>query len=326
MQVYAAGEGEEEDRMPDVAVHYSFGQQVIGALPPTIVSRIRLDPFTFALFGPDPWFVFRPWKEKRGRMMHTRKTGAFLSGLAERARQERGTEAGEQLFSYLAGFLCHYTLDACAHPYIIWQTTEVCRRKGAHRAFEHTMDVLEVTRAGFWQGAHPVTARYLPPLQLPPEMKQGLETVYGSVYGWNKAWSEVNRSYSLFRLAYRWMEKPGGAAALLARGPGGDLMRSLAYSESYFEGQDVENTQRAEWHYAYNPERTSRMSFSDLRREAGEAAVRMIMAVRAYVEGTSEDPAALREIIGNRSYLSGLDVDDPRNWNVRDLLPAILTS
>ncbi len=29
----------------------------------------------------------------------------------------------------------------------------------------------------------------------------------------------------------------------------------------------------------------------------------------------------LRERLGNRSYLSGLDVEDPRNWQVRSLMP-----
>ena len=312
--------------MPDVAVHYAYGQRVRQALPAQIGQHLLQVPYEFALYGPDPWFLFRPWKEKRGRMMHTRKTGAFLTRLAEQARRERGSEAGEQLFSYLAGFLCHYTLDAWTHPYIIWQTTAVCTRKEAHRAFEHTLDMREMARSGAWQGSHPVTDRYLSEMRLPDDMRAGLDAVYGAVYGWHHAWAEVNRSYRWFRLAYRWMEKPGGAAARLARGPGGDMMRSLAYSESYFANEDVENTQRAEWHYAYNPEKTSRMTFAELAQAALEDAVRMICAARAYVEGPTEDSSALREVFGNRSYLSGLDADDPRNWNVRGLLPAVMPS
>ena len=312
--------------MPDVAIHYAYGQEVMGALDGETAGKIRKDPFTFALYGPDPWFVFKPWKEKRGRMMHTRKTGAFLTALAEEARRERGSEAGEQIFSYLAGFLCHYTLDTCTHPYIIWQTTAVCSRKGAHRAFEHTLDTREMNRAGKGQGKHPVTEGYLPKIQLPPEMKAGLERAYGAVYGWNRAWREVNGSYRFFRFCYRLMENPKGAAALLARGLGGDNMKSLAYSESYFGDADVENTLGQEWRHPYDTGRTSWASFAALRREAARQAVQMIQAARAYMDGPREDTTELRAIFGNRSYLSGLDADDPRNWEVRSLLPAPLTA
>lgn len=312
--------------MPDIALHYNYGQQVRNALPTEIRERLREAPYIFALYGPDPWFVYRPLQHggKRGRMMHTRKTGAFLAELARQARNDREREAGEQLFSYLAGFLCHYTLDANAHPYIIWETTEVCKRKQAHRAFEHTMDVREMQRNNAWAGKHPLTNRYFPALQLPGEMRDGLDAAYRNIYGWEKAWSEVNRSYRLFRLAYRWMEVPGGLAARLAKWTGSDVLKSLAYSESYFADADVENLQHAEWRNAYQPERASTMSLDEIRRQAAGQAVRMITAARAWLDGDSDDPAVLQEVIGNRSYLSGLDVDDPQNWNVPGLLPAVL--
>ena len=209
---------------------------------------------------------------------------------------------------------------------------DVCRYIAGYAQFyekndamlAYMLDVREIARAGAWTGSHPVTDRYMPALQLPREMKAGLDAVYGAVYGWGNAWTEVNQSYRWFRLAYRWMEKPTGLAAMLAKWPGGDGMRSLAYSESYFKDEDVENTRHAEWRYAYTPERASCLSFAELRGEAERQAVRMICAARAYVEGPSENSAALRTAFGNRSYLSGLDVKDPRNWNVRSLLPAAL--
>ena len=109
--------------MPDIAQHHVFGKDVRASLPAEVRSFLLDTPYVFALFGPDPWFVYRIWKRRsgRGRRMHTTKTGDFLAALALRARDG---SARQEMFSYLAGFLCHYALDSAAHPYIVWRTTE----------------------------------------------------------------------------------------------------------------------------------------------------------------------------------------------------------
>ena len=56
-------------------------------------------------------------------------------------------------------------------------------------------------------------------------------------------------------------------------------------------------------------------------REAARQAVQMIQAARAYMDGPREDTTELRAIFGNRSYLSGLDADDPRNLRFPSLMP-----
>ncbi len=105
--------------MPDIAMHHTFGREVLEILPEAIQKEMTEAPYSFALYGPDPWFMYKigtKTREGRGRRMHTTKTGAFLTALAEKAKD--GTDP-RNLFSYLAGFLCHYALDATAHPYII---------------------------------------------------------------------------------------------------------------------------------------------------------------------------------------------------------------
>ena len=69
--------------MPDVAVHAAFGRDVFSSLSPEIRQVIRPQPWTFGLFGPDLWFMYKPWRrrEGRGRRMHTTRPGAFLTGL-----------------------------------------------------------------------------------------------------------------------------------------------------------------------------------------------------------------------------------------------------
>ena len=100
--------------MPDIVQHHAFGTEVREALAPEIRKYLAEQPYIFALYGPDPWFMYRPVKPRqgRGRRMHTTRTGEFLRALALQAKT--GT-APRETFSYLAGFLCHYALDSVAH-------------------------------------------------------------------------------------------------------------------------------------------------------------------------------------------------------------------
>ncbi len=309
--------------MPDVVIHYSIGQEVRRRLSPEIRSVLQEAPYIFALYGPDPWFMYKPWHHGsgRGRTMHTRRPGVFLLSLANASRSAWGTVAGEQLFSYLAGFLCHYAMDATAHPYIIWATTERYRQHQSHRAFEHTLDIREMERLGLQKGPHPVTDHFLPALQLPPEMHPGLDEVYRRVYGWENAWQQLNRCYRMFRSLYRHTDNSRGFVSFLARASKKELLQGFAYSESYLSEVDVENNAHEVWHSAYNPEETARTDFAQMRETATVQAVEMIQAVRSYIDGSLSE-AELRPIIGNRSYLSGLDADDSRNWSVPGMEPA----
>ena len=306
--------------MPDVVVHAVFGREVRAELDPAIAEKIRDVPYIFALFGPDPWFMYQPWKrrEGRGRRMHTTRTGEFLMSLARRAKKSRHPE---ELFSYLAGFLCHYALDAAAHPYII-HMTEIRRKiPRGHMAFEHTLDRLEMERAGVLGEKHPVTEHYYPSLRLPESLREDIDSVYEEVYGWRKSWKALNRCWPRYRLAYRFQENPKGIFTALARFTGHPAVKSLAYATSPFNGTDVENTARAEWAHSHEPAEKRTSDFSEMKASARRDALEMITAAYRYifVSGITEKELAGR--IGSRSYLSGLPTDDPRNTSVSFLLP-----
>ena len=307
--------------MPDIAMHHVFGQEVLNLLPEAIRKEITAAPYNFALFGPDPWFMYKigtSTRQGRGRRMHTTKTGAFLTGLAERAKN--GTDS-RNMFSYLAGFLCHYALDAAAHPYIIWQTTKTWPTKRAHRDMEHGLDILLLQKEGIWGERHPVTDHHFPKVQLPESMETDLNQVYREIYGWEGTRADLNRCYRWYRMLYREMEKPRSALTVLATVVPTHRFRSVAHASSAFLDRDIENNGHGEWHEAYAPDITHRESFGDLYDMAKSEAVRMIAAAWAYAGEGSIDAETLRQAIGNRSYLSGLDTEDPRNRTVRSLMP-----
>ena len=306
--------------MPDAAVHYMFGQQVRGALDADAARYLKDAPFTLALYGPDTWFPYKFWRPRRcgrGRRMHTTHTGAFLTALADQAKNG---SCRDLMYSYLAGFLCHYALDSAAHPYIVQRTAETWKGPGCHRTMEHSLDVLELRRAGLWGQRHPVTDHCFPKVSLPEEMSADLDAVYGAVYGWSDCRRTQNRTARVYRMLYRRMENPKGLIARLARLTGSMKLRSLAYSESYLKDADVENLAKQPWRPLTGGAPLTD-SFPELREKAKEQAAEMIAGAARYIYGDG-DREALAALIGDRSYLSGLRWDDPLNWTVPGLLPS----
>ena len=306
--------------MPDVAVHAAFGREILASLPEEVREYLLPEPYTFALFGPDVWFLYKPWlrREGRGRRMHTGKPGLFLTTLLRRTAV---SASRAEMFSYLSGFLCHYALDSISHPYIIYVTAEERVFPRSHMSLEHALDGVQFRRDGYENEKHPVTAHYYPRLRLPENMKQDLDAVFEEVYGWKNCWSALNRSCRRYRLCYRVLENPRGLAARLARRTKRDVLCSLAYSESQFHSLDPENTEHRVWRHPFDPEQSFTDSFPDLREKARQFAVQLIEAVYRLLrhsEGSVEDISAL---IGNNSYLSGLPAEDPRNYRVKSLLP-----
>ena len=305
--------------MPDLAVHASFGREVRRTLPPEVESALVSPAWELGQFGPDLWFMHRPWKRRsgRGRHMHTTRTGAFLTALA---RQAKDSSSRDLVFSYLAGFLCHYALDSTAHPWIIYVTAVERRFPRSHMSLEHALDMAQIARDGFAGEKHPVSSHYFPDAPLPRALEKDLDAVFEKVYGWKHAFPAFRRSGKLYLRSYRLLENPGGLAARLARGTKADLLRSLAYSESQFLSLDPENLEHRTWHHSHDSSVTRSDSFPELREEAAILARRLILAAWDYLHGRMPEKD-LEALIGSRSYLSGLPTDDERNHSVASLLP-----
>ena len=198
--------------MPDLVTHVWFAGEVLAALPPEIREKARGDLCVYASAGPDVWFPcgFYGGPDKalapRGGYMHENETGAFLTALAARCRESM---ARDELFSYLSGYICHYSLDTAAHPYIVYrtgnyeQTPETLRYRGNHTRLERAIDAA-VIRDKY----HTTTRRYdlvrraLPLKRLPESLRDDIDEVYREVYGWEDVWAALNRAIRDHRLLY----------------------------------------------------------------------------------------------------------------------------
>jgi hypothetical protein len=149
------------------------------------------------------------------------------------------------MFSYLAGFFCHYALDSTTHPYIIWVTTEEHVFPRCHMSLEHALDAVVFRGDGFRDSLHPVTDHYFPRVRLPEAMRADLDAVYEETYGWQNCWRDMNRSCLRYRRCFRIMEHPRGFSARLASLRSQLLeMASLLELELDFSEEEVEFADR----------------------------------------------------------------------------------
>lgn len=107
--------------MPAFYTHAKFGKQVLAQLEPELREAVNRYPdlFFIGLQGPDILFYYKGYKKNHvastGFEQHEKIGEVFFGPALEIARKSFNREAS---FSYLAGFICHFTLDSQCHPYI----------------------------------------------------------------------------------------------------------------------------------------------------------------------------------------------------------------
>lgn len=311
--------------MPDIIAHYRLGAAAYKLLAPDARGHIRRAIYDHATAGPDIWFSYRFWsgkqqqgKPERGNIMQHTRTGEFLLSLAAQAKQ---SPAKDELFSYLAGFLCHYALDRAAHPYIIYRsgtydgTPQTLACRGNHMWLEHALDRRALRGWGKSLWSSPIVTRIFRLRALPHSMREGLDAAYRDVYGWENAWEDLNRGAYDQRRFYVLAQDPCGLLdAVLRRVDNGASRRDLtamSYHGKDCAGVDIANEARAEWRHPNDPSVVSHESFDDLLARVAQDAARMIDAGWAYISGAENDPPA--SAFGDMSYETGFDWRDPRN-------------
>lgn len=251
--------------MPDIIVHTGFGAEVAQRLGLDVDSDI----YNFGLLGPDPYLFYRffmpPFRNRVNRyasVMHREHTGDFLTALARRAKGNR------QVFSYLAGFLCHYALDADTHPYI----NRKARNSAAmHMAIEHKLDTLNGGEI------------CIPPF-LPESMKEDVGGAITEIYGWDDAWEKLREGHSHMEPFYRLVEDKSGRLDRFAR-LSHTKLALVSYRSKAIDDMDLRG-------------------FIPLYNRALKDAGRYITAAIDYVEGRTDEDE-FRGVIGDRSYIEG---------------------
>ena len=321
--------------MPDIVTHYHFSRRAREALAPEIRELLDEPILSYAALGPDPWYSlgFYGGRRKalavRGGQMQTQHTGAFLLALAQEARQ---AEHKAHLFSYLAGFLCHYCLDKAAHPYILCKTgdydetrPETLSYRGSHTRLERAIDC-HIIRSHYRQTPwrFPIGRTVLSLRALPEDMRPGLDRAHERVYGWPAVFDDLNRCLRDQKIFYWLMQDPFGLMAKLMpladNGKSHQDYRTLPYYRKDIDPArcDYLNEKKAPWAHPCDESIVSRASFPELFEAALAEAVELIGLSWRYVRG---DDVPLSDTLGSASYETGFDCADPRNLAPRHYAP-----
>ncbi|MDO5294023.1 MAG: zinc dependent phospholipase C family protein [bacterium] len=145
--------------MPGYLTHLLFGRQAVHKLkdlplPSDMLDVILTYPHAFNIGaqGPDLFFYdlscnLNP-KRKLGSLMHHTKTDEYFRCCLDFLEKSNIKERKEIFTSYLAGLICHYTLDCATHPFIYWQTHYDIHSSGGlgylatHCQYESNLDSL----------------------------------------------------------------------------------------------------------------------------------------------------------------------------------------
>lgn len=251
--------------MPDIVVHTSFGAEVLERVNADVDRRI----FDFGLLGPDPFLFYRfylpPFRHRANRyssVMHRERTGDFLTELACRAKDDHA------VFSYLAGFLCHYALDSNAHPYI---NLKAENSFAMHVAIEHRLDILNGGNVR------------IPPF-LPESMREQVGSAMTEIYGWDDAWDKFKQGRRDMKPFYAIVTDKSGMLDRFAAKTRTKLAL-ISYRSKAIDGMDLSG-------------------FYPLYRKALDDAEKFIEAAEKFT-ANEIDESEFRAVVGHRSYIEG---------------------
>lgn len=137
--------------MPQFTTHYLFGETVEKQLPADIENMIKKEhsAYFWGLQGPDILFYSeiirtRGCLLKIGVAMHYADPEAIFSIMLNYISVRKDTSEYDCLCAYLYGFVCHYALDANAHPFVysFQQKMHKGPRYGRHALIESRIDSL----------------------------------------------------------------------------------------------------------------------------------------------------------------------------------------
>ena len=111
--------------MPAFYAHHLFGRSVLEELPAPLKKSFLpyLTEFSLGCQGPDILFYHKPFSaneiKKKGMEMHLSSAYGFFGRSAKKiAGQSAENVIATPLAAYIAGFICHFSLDNACHGHI----------------------------------------------------------------------------------------------------------------------------------------------------------------------------------------------------------------
>ncbi len=302
--------------MPDCLTHIFMAEDVKRKIKADFA--FNLDYFILGSQGPDPFFYYNyyPWKktnniDKFGSKMHKHKTKLFLENLIKVS-----TNSSVELKSYALGFLCHYSLDTTAHPYIYnvtgnYTDKNTKKYRGNHLKLERGIDAILLKRKNINPRFYRLNG-YFSLKFLNDDFISKLNIIYEKTYQMNNMGEIYSHSYTDFQSNFKILVyDPLGIKkvfySIVDMFTSGTMMyKNLTYNANLTK-YDYMNTKHTTWKHPVTGVESNK-SFDDLYNEAVEKAVSLLDSTIMLFNGESSN---IFNKIENTNYNTGLECNHP---------------
>ncbi len=318
--------------MPAFATHYIFARKLEDKIR-EYDKELDFCPeaFYFGTQGPDFLFAHRIWRTawngnnlmSLGSELH-HCDAAKLFGEMQKYLNTQNCDKSV-VKSYIYGFICHYSLDRTAHPYIYAAQKEMTEVKGlqnvksmsVHSTIEYNIDTLLLrTELGHTDGrkfneASTLTNDPYIIEELSKLMFCCVPAVIDRKVSLDDYRTAFNDMYMVMGLKY----DPTGIKRRILRTVGapvrkkiGPILTAMMRQKKSDNGWDYLNLRHKKWTMVFDSRQSFTTSFMDLFRFALDDAFELI---KAFNEGDAAE--AVERITGNMSFDTGVrfDITEP---------------
>ncbi|MDR3240016.1 MAG: zinc dependent phospholipase C family protein [Clostridiales bacterium] len=323
--------------MPGFITHYICGEAMLNGLPAGAQNLIQhhRQLYNVGCQGPDIFFYYLPGLIKKnmknlGIDMHKTQVGSFISHVLD-GLAEADEEAQPIIFSYLSGYLSHYSLDCFTHPYVYYKSgfqikgdrKSRLRYSVYHRNFETAIDVLMLkvmssekpSEKKLWQliKTDADQARLIARM-----VSAAITGAYQRDVSPKEVYSAMRYMVNVTRIL---QSKKGRRKRLMELAEeltvGDHLVSCIIHQQEVKDGIDYLNIHKKPWYMPWDNENENETtaSFGELYNQAVENGISLIGQMYAFMQGELSKES-LVQAIGNRSLASGLEIDEDREFTV----------
>lgn len=293
------------------------------------VLRENLKLYQLGAQGPDIFLYYCyliPSKHKRveklGQRLHTDKTRDFILYFIYKVKEVKNHEEFNSLFSYVIGYITHYALDTCMHPYIYYfggiyhaELPESKKYDHYHRELETIIGLIQLEKK---RKENPYKVYLHEEIDIgknvPIIVKDTLKNAIKSVYSLEIKNYLVDYCYKDMKMGMKFLTDPNGKKEKLfwiiekfiEKTSGAKV---LLNPRKIKDDKDYLNKEHKQWNHPSSLDEITNADAEELYYKGIERALFLIDSVIKYLENEINEEE-LKDSIPNLSYESGKPLEE----------------
>jgi hypothetical protein len=318
--------------MPAVVTHSFFADDIFQRMKTSRLKdeiSVRRNLFRLGSQGPDVFFYYKavPWirydgLEKLGNLAHDEKVSEFYSESFEYLNRLDRNKGFYDLGVYIAGYLCHYTLDRTAHPFIHYTSGIDAGHNRIswkyhiyHRILESTIDYFSLIK----KGLEPRLYKSYEPVQVQhfriETILEFYEHIIPLIYGYSVDRKQSEELITGIYKVQKYLFDPSGIKYYFYRfleimmGRTGGITSSMM-PKRLDKRLDYLNLGQGTWYHPCHKDKGSKESFWDIYERSLLEAEEFMKMFSVFID-SGKIPPGLMDLIDDISYSSGVECGSP---------------